>query len=57
MKEVFVIERLVADGYWELMSDKAYADEQKALEDCCYFIKELQKKDKYANARVKKLII
>lgn len=57
MKEVFVIERFVADGYWELMSDKAYMDKQQALEDCCFFIKELQKRDKHANARVKKLII
>ena len=34
MNEVFVIEKMVVIGVWELMSSTFYTDENKALDDC-----------------------
>lgn len=57
MNEVFVIERMVVVGVWELMSSTFYTDEKKALDDCLNIMKEMQNVDKNFAARVTKLVI
>lgn len=57
MNEVFVIEKMVVIGVWELMSSTFYTDENKALDDCLNIMKEMQKVDKNFAARVTKLVI
>ena len=55
MKEVFVIEKLVAIGFWELLSDKFYTDERKAIDDCLDLMKKIQQINPNLAARVTKL--
>lgn len=57
MTEVFVIEKMIAVGIWELLSNKAYKNERKALDDCEHVIKFMQKTNKNFAARVTKLLI
>ena len=52
MNEVFVIERMVAPGIWELASDVFYTTEKEALSDCIQLMKLLQQTDKGACTRV-----
>jgi hypothetical protein len=55
MKEVFVIEKLVTVGFWELFSDKFYTDERKAIDDCIDLMKKIQQINPNFAARVTKL--
>lgn len=55
MKEVFVIEQMVALGYWELMSDIFYTDEKEAVDMCLKAMQIRQQTDKNYCARVTKL--
>ena len=55
MKEVFVIEKLVTFGFWELFSDKFYTDERKAIDDCIDLMKKMQQTNQNFAARVTKL--
>lgn len=57
MNEVFVIEKMVVIGVWELMSSTFYTDENKALDDCLDIMKKMQNVDKNFAARVTKLVI
>lgn len=57
MEEIFVIERMIVVGVWELFSETFYTDERKALDDCLDIMKTMQKTDKNFAARVKKLKI
>lgn len=55
MKEVFVIEKMVTLGFWELFSDKFYTDELKAIDDCIALMKKMQQTNPNFAARVTKL--
>ena len=55
MKEVFVLEKLIALGFWELLSDKFYTDERKAIDDCIDLMKKMQQTNPNFAARVTKL--
>lgn len=55
MKEVFVIEKLITFGFWELLSDKFYTDELKATDDCIDLMKKMQQTNPNFAARVTKL--
>lgn len=55
MKEIFIIERLVLDGIWELAIPTFYPDETTAKKDCIDMISKMQKVDTTFCARVKKL--
>ena len=55
MKEVFVIEKMVVIGVWELLSNTFYTDEKKALDDCLDIMHRIHEKDKTFCARVTKL--
>ena len=55
MNEVFVIEKMVVVGLWELMSDTFFTDEKKALDVCLDVTLKMQKMDKSFSARVTKL--
>lgn len=57
MDEIFVIERMLVVGVWELFSETFYTDEKKALDDCLGIMKMMQEKDKKFVARVTKLKI
>jgi hypothetical protein len=57
MVEVFIIERMIAPGIWELLSDTAYLNKSTALTECEFAIKTMQKTDKNFAARVSKLKI
>ena len=49
MTEVFVIEKMIAPGIWELLSNKAYKNERNALDDCEHIIKYMQYSKLFAN--------
>ena len=55
MKEIFIIERLVLDGIWELAIPTFYPDETTAQKDCFDMIRKMRKVDTTFCARVKKL--
>jgi len=55
MGDIFVIEKMVVIGVWELMSNTYYTDEKVALDNCLHIIKTMQKTDKNFCARVTKL--
>lgn len=55
MKEVFVIEKLVTFGFWELFSNKFYTDELKAIDDSIDLMKKMQQTNPNFAARVTKL--
>ena len=55
MKEVFVIEQMVALGYWELMSSTFFNDERIAVNKCLEVMRIRQQTDKNYCARVTKL--
>ena len=57
MTEVFVIEKMVVLGVWELLSNKAYKNKGTALDNCERVMKYMQKSDKNFAARVTKLLI
>ena len=57
MTEVFVIERMIGPGVWELMSDRAFTDEVAANDVCLSCVKRMRKTDKWFTARVTKLQI
>ena len=57
MIEVFIIEKMVAPGIWELLSDIAYLNKSTALTECESATKVMQKIDKNFTARVSKLKI
>ena len=57
MNEVYVIEQMIAVGYWELASRKFYTDERQVTNDCLSLIKFRRKTDKGFCARVTKLEI
>lgn len=57
MSEIFVIERMIVVGVWELFSDRFYTDKKKALDDCLGIVKIMQEKDKTFAARVTTLKI
>lgn len=57
MNEVFVIEKMVVIGVWELLSSTFYTDEGKAIDVCLDVMKKMQKTDKSFAARVTKLVI
>lgn len=56
MNEIFVIEKMVVVGVWELMSNIFYTDEKEALDNCFDITLKMQKIDKGFRARVTKLI-
>ena len=55
MGDIFVIEKMVVIGIWELMSNTYYTDEKVALDICLNIMKTMQKTDKNFCARVTKL--
>ena len=55
MNDIFVIEKMVVIGIWELMSNIYYTDEKVALDNCLNIMKTMQKADKNFCARVTKL--
>ena len=55
MKEIFVIERLVLDGIWEIAIPTFYTDERTAINECLDITRKMQKMDTTFCARVKKL--
>ena len=55
MNEVFIIERMIAPGIWELASNTFHTTEKEALSDCIQLMKLMQQTDKGACARVTKL--
>ena len=55
MNEVYVIEKIVVVGIWELATDKFYTDEKEALNECENLTAAMQKYDQSFRARVKKL--
>lgn len=55
MKEVFVIEKMLAPGIWELLSSTFYVDEKKAVNDCLHIMETMHKTDETFAARVTKL--
>lgn len=57
MTEVFIIEKMIVLGVWEILSNVAYKDERTALDMCESIIKYMQKTDKNFTARVTKLLI
>ena len=58
MTEIFVIEKMVALGLWELVSNKAYKNLGTAINDCDKLINFMQQNvDKSFAARVTKLLI
>lgn len=56
MDEVFVIERMVVIGVWELMSPVFYTDEKEAQNVCSDNISKMRKINKGFNARVTKIV-
>lgn len=56
MDEVFVIEKMVVIGVWELMSNIFYTDEKEALDVCLDVTLKMQKIDKDFSARVTKIV-
>lgn len=57
MNDVYVIEQMIAVGYWELASRKFYTDERQVTNDCLSLIEFRRKTDKGFCARVTKLEI
>ena len=57
MTEVFIIEKMIVLGVWEILSNVAYKDERTALDKCESIIKYMQNTDKNFAARVTKLLI
>ena len=55
MKEIFIIEKMVVIGVWELFSNTFYTDEKKALDECLSIMKRMQEIDENFCARVTKL--
>lgn len=55
MKEIFVIERLVLDGIWEIAIPTFYTDERTAVNECLDMIKKMRKVNATFCARIKKL--
>ena len=55
MNKVFVIEKMVAVGFWELMSNAFWTDEKEATLQCLHVIKSMRKIDPGFCARVTKL--
>ena len=56
MREIFVLERMVALGVWELMSDTFYTDEREALDVSIDVMKKGQEYDKNFAVRVTKMV-
>lgn len=52
MNEVFIIERMVAPGIWELASDAFYISEKEALTACIQLMKIMHKTGKGVCARI-----
>lgn len=52
MNEIFVIEKMVVIGIWELLSDIFYTDEKAALDECFSLTKKMQERDKSFCTRV-----
>lgn len=57
MESVFVIEKMVVIGIWEIFSNSFYTDEKEAIDKCLSITKRMQKIDKHFKARVTKLQI
>lgn len=55
MEEIYVIERMISIGIWELFSDGFYTNEKEALDACLKLIHKMHHIDKNFVARVKKL--
>lgn len=56
MRKIFVLERMVALGVWELMSDTFYTDEREALDVSIDVMKKGQEYDKNFAVRVTKMV-
>jgi hypothetical protein len=52
MNEVFVIEKMVVIGVWELLSNIFFTDEKAAIDECLSITERMQKVDKEFCARV-----
>lgn len=52
MNEVFVIEKMVVVGVWELLSNIFFTDERAAVDECLSLTKKMQERDKSFRARV-----
>ena len=52
MNEVFVIEKMVVVGVWELLSNIFFTDEKAAINECLSLTKKMQEIDKSFCARV-----
>lgn len=57
MTEVYVIEKMVVIGIWELLSDIFFTDEEEAIDYCLGITDKMLKIDKNFTARVTKLKI
>lgn len=58
MTEVFIIEKMVVVGVWELISPIFYTSEKEAVDKCLSIMKYMQQnKDKNFSARVTKLTL
>ena len=57
MKEVFVIERELAPGIWEVVGEEAYSTEKRAIDICLSMTDTMKKYNKKFIGKVKKLKI
>ena len=55
MNEVFVIEKMVIEGFWELVSDVFFVSEKEATDKCLSYMDYMKNHNKPFCARVKKL--
>lgn len=52
MKEVYVLERMLAPGVWELINQVFYTEKKEALKDLLSYMESMKKMDKDPAARV-----
>ena len=57
MNKIFVIERMIAPGIWELLSETFYLDKKEAQDDCSDIVKFKRKTNTGFAARVTELEI
>lgn len=55
MNDVYIIEKMVVLGVWELMSNIYYTDHKEALDECIDLTNIMRKKDDKFVARVVKM--
>ena len=56
MKEIFVLEKMVALGMWELMSDTFFTDKREALDVSIDIMNKMKDRDKNFAVRVTTLV-